>query len=160
MSYPPGTPTERALWNAVVDGVRAAGASDRAGFEAAVSCLRRLPRPWADQVLDHTAELLAEELGPPGSVHWPLPVPPGAGLAPWARADPSLLAFPSRRGHARPAATPSDSEETTRRLLLITHLALVAQVRVGAFLDVALVDASGRSSRPPSRLVPHCRLGR
>ncbi|MBM0256130.1 hypothetical protein [Micromonospora sp. 4G55] len=128
-------------------------------FEAAVNRLRRLPRPWADQVLDHTAELLAEELGPPGSVHWPLPVPPGAGLAPWARADPSLLAFLSRRDHARPVATPSDPEETTRRLLLITHLALVAQVGVGAFLDVALVGA-GRSARPPSRLVPHCRLGR
>ncbi|GAB3179592.1 hypothetical protein FHX75_14380 [Micromonospora palomenae] len=159
MSYPPNTPTERALWNAVVDGVRAAGASDRAGFEVAVSRLRRLPRPWTDQVLDHTAELLAEEIGPPGSVHWPLPVPPGAGLASWARADPSLLALLSRRDHRRPAATPSDPEETTRRLLLITHLALVAQVGVGAFLDVALVGA-GRSSRPPSGLVPHCRLGR
>lgn len=159
MSYPPNTPTERALWSAVVDGVRAAGASDRAGFEAAVSRLQRLPRPWADQVLDHTAELLAEELGPPGSVHWPLTVPPGAALAPWARADPSLLAFLSRHDHGRPAATPGGPEETTRRLLLLTHLALVAQVGVGAFLDVALVGA-GRSSRPPSGLVPHCRLGR
>ncbi|MEU5790620.1 hypothetical protein ABZ754_23200 [Micromonospora purpureochromogenes] len=159
MSYPPNTPTERALWSAVVDGVRAAGASDRAGFEAAVSRLRRLPRPWVDQVLDHTAELLAEEIGPPGSVHWPLPVPPGTGLAPWARADPSLLTFLSRHVHGRPTATPSDPAETTRRLLLITHLALVAQVGVGAFLDVALVGA-GRSSRPPSGLIPHCRLGR
>ncbi|MEH1058311.1 hypothetical protein V6U89_24260 [Micromonospora sp. CPCC 206171] len=159
MSYPPSTPTERALWSAVVDGVRAAGTADRAGFEAAVSRLRRLPRPWADQVLDHTAELLAEELGPPGSVHWPLPVPPGAGLAPWARADPGLLAFLSRRQHGRPAPTPGDPEETARRLLLITHLALAAQVGVGAFLDVALVG-SGPSSRPPSGLVPHCRLGR
>ncbi|MBQ0892265.1 hypothetical protein KBX37_03975 [Micromonospora sp. U56] len=159
MSYPPNTPTERALWSAVVDGVRAAGASDRAGFEAAVSRLRRLPRPWADQVLDHTAELLAEEIGPPGSVHWPLSVPPGAGLAPWARADPGLLTFLPRRHDGRLAATPGDPEETTRRLLLITHLALVAQVGVGAFLDVALVGAA-RSSRPASGQVPHCRLGR
>ncbi|MEV0155649.1 hypothetical protein AB0H57_18155 [Micromonospora sp. NPDC050686] len=149
MWYPPTDRAEQHLWTAVASGVRMAGVPDNAGFEAAVSRLGRLRRPWVYRVLGDTAALLAEELNLDVAERVPMRI----------RVEPDPPArFPRRA--LPPSAVGSDdpTPEIRRRLLLIAHLADAAQVGVGACLDVALAG-NRRSSRPLSGSIPTCRTG-
>ncbi|MEH0844192.1 hypothetical protein V6U81_17530 [Micromonospora sp. CPCC 205711] len=160
MWHPP-TAVEKELWDAVVAGVRAVDQADRRGLETAVNRLLRLPPGWTHGVLGDTAGLLVEELVPDAHDLWPLLAAQVDRTETWLpEVDGRLLAvlLPGRR---LPPATdvPGEPGNIRHRLLLIAYLADAAQVRVGAFVDVALAGASRRASRPLARSVPHSRVG-
>ncbi|MEV4657381.1 hypothetical protein [Micromonospora sp. NPDC049301] len=155
------TPAEQELWSAVVAGVRALHQKDHGQFQMSVDRLLRLPHAWAQQVLRDTAGLLVEELDPDGWDRWSRLAAQVDHSEDWLpTVDRKLLAALLPGGRRTPVTDlPGEPERTRHRLLLIAQLADVAQLGVGAFVDVALAS-NERAGGTRAAAVPHCRTGR